>query len=115
MAHKGSCHCGAVAYEVEGEIQGVIMCNCSICHRKGILMWFVPREALALSTPDTNASTYTFHKHVIKHRFCPDCGIHVYGEAPWSDGTTKAAVNLRCLEGVDLASVPVTHYDGRAR
>ena len=115
MAYEGSCHCGRVAFRVEGTIDGAVECNCSICHRKGILMWFVPREALVLSTPDANASTYTFHRHVIKHRFCPDCGIHVYGEAPWKDGTTKAAVNLRCLEGVDLASVPVTHYDGRSR
>ena len=46
MIYKGSCHCGAVAYEVEGDIQGVIMCNCSICHRKGAPLWFVPRTSL---------------------------------------------------------------------
>lgn len=35
MNYKGSCHCGAVAFEVEGEIGQVIDCNCSICSRKG--------------------------------------------------------------------------------
>ena len=25
-----------------------------------------------------------------------------------------AAVNLRCLEGLDLVAIPVHHYDGRA-
>ena len=46
MKYKGSCHCGAVAYEVEGEIQGVIQCNCSICFRKGAPLWFVPRDGV---------------------------------------------------------------------
>jgi len=25
------------------------------------------------------------------------------------------AVNIRCLEGIDLESIPVTHFDGRSR
>jgi hypothetical protein len=31
--HKGSCHCGKVAYEVETDLEQVIECNCSICRR----------------------------------------------------------------------------------
>jgi hypothetical protein len=26
-----------------------------------------------------------------------------------------AAVNIRCIEGIDLAAVPVTHFDGRSK
>jgi hypothetical protein len=115
MNYKGSCHCGKVAFEVEGEIKSAMSCNCSICQRKGSLMWFVPRDTLHLSTPDENASTYTFNKHVIKHRFCPTCGVHPYGEGTDPKGNRIAAVNIRCLEDIDLASVPVTHFDGRAK
>lgn len=115
MNYKGSCHCGQVAFEVEGEINGAISCNCSICRKKGALMWFVPRDSLHLLTPDENASTYLFHKHVIKHRFCPNCGIHPYGEGADAKGNRMAAVNLRCLEDIDLAAVPVTPYDGRSK
>jgi hypothetical protein len=25
-----------------------------------------------------------------------------------------AAINIRCLEGIDLESVPVQHFDGRS-
>jgi hypothetical protein len=115
MNYKGSCHCGKVAFEVEGEIAGVMSCNCSICQRKGSLMWFVPREKLRLLTPDENASTYTFNKHVIKHRFCPTCGMHPYGEGTDPKGNRIAAINVRCLEGIELSSVPVTHFDGRSK
>jgi len=114
MIYKGSCHCGKIAFEVEGEIKGAIACNCSICSRKGSLMWFVPREKLNLLTPEDAASTYIFNKHVIKHRFCPTCGIHPYGEGVNPQGNRMAAINIRCLEGIDLASVPVQNFDGRS-
>ena len=112
MIYKGRCHCGKVAFEVEGEINRAMACNCSICSRKGTLMWFVPREKLRLLTPENEISTYTFNKHVIKHRFCPTCGIHPYGEGVDPNGNSMAAINIRCIEGIDLASVPVQNYDG---
>lgn len=114
MKYHGSCHCGRIAFDVEGELKGALACNCSICQRKGSLLWFVPREQLQLRTPDENASTYTFNKHAIRHRFCPVCGIHPYGEGTDPQGRAMAAINIRCLEDVDLASVPVQQFDGRA-
>lgn len=51
MSYKGSCHCGRVAFEVEG------------------------------TDPKGNA---------------------------------MAAVNVRCLEGVDLSVIPVENYDGHS-
>ena len=101
MIYKGSCHCGRVAYEAEGEI-------------KGSLLWFVPRDKFRLLTPEQQASTYTFNKHMIKHRFCPVCGIHPYAEAADRSGKPMAAINVRCVEGVELSSLAVKHFDGRA-
>lgn len=114
MIYKGSCHCGHVAFEVEGELTGAMACNCSICSRKGALMWFVPIEKLKLLTPEEHAHSYTFNKHIIKHRFCPKCGIHPYGEGVDKAGNRMAAVNIRCLEGIELETVPVRNFDGRA-
>lgn len=115
MKHRGSCHCGKVAYEVEGEIDSGLACNCSICQRKGSLLWFAPKEKFTLLTPDENASTYLFNKHAIRHRFCPVCGIHPYAEATDPKGNPVAAINIRCIEGIDLEKVPVKHFDGRSR
>jgi len=113
--YTGSCHCGAVAFEVEGTIDSGLSCNCSICARRASLLWFVPREKLRLTTPDADAATYLFNAHVIRHRFCPTCGIHAFGEATDPKGNPVAAVNLRVLEGVDLSGVPVHAFDGRSR
>lgn len=114
MKYKGSCHCGQVSFEVEGDIDGGMSCNCSICQRKGSILWFVPRKNLVFLTPEENAATYTFNKHVIQHRFCRTCGMHPYGLGTDPAGNEMAAVNLRCLEGIDLASIPVQQFDGRA-
>jgi hypothetical protein len=112
--HTGSCHCGRITFDVEGDIDSALACNCSICSRKGSLLWFVPRDRLKLKTPEDAASTYLFNKHVIKHRFCPSCGIHPYGEGKDPQGHAMAAINLRCIENLDLASIPVHHFDGRS-
>lgn len=114
MKYQGSCHCGHVKFEAEGEIKSVMACNCSMCQRKGTLMWFVPRASMTLITPEKNASTYLFNKHAIKHRFCPTCGIHPYGEAKGPNGAEMAAINVRCLEGIDVQALPVIHHDGRS-
>ena len=102
--YEGGCHCGMVRFAVTTALGPVLACNCSICSRKGSLMWFVPREKLRLQSADDAAATYEFNKHVIKHRFCPTCGIHPYGEGTDPKGNRMAAVNLRCIEGLDLAA-----------
>lgn len=115
MIYQGSCHCGKISFEVEGELTGAIACNCSICSRKGSLMWFVPRDKLRLLTSEDKLATYMFNKHVIKHRFCPTCWIHPFGEGVDPNGNRIAAINIRCLENLDLATVPVQNFDGRSK
>jgi len=114
MIYKGSCHCGQVAFEVEGDLTQVMDCNCSICSRKGALLWFVPRDKLRLLALEENLGTYTFNQRTIKHRFCPKCGIHPFGEGTDPSGNRMAAINVRCLEGVEFSALPVTHFDGRS-
>ena len=115
MTHTGSCHCGQVKFEVDGEITSALACNCSICQRKGSLLWFVPRGQLRVTAGEEALATYTFNRHVIKHRFCPTCGIHPFGEGTDPKGNAMAAINIRCLEDIDLDAVPVQHYDGRSK
>ena len=74
----------------------------------------MPRDQLRLLTPDQDAATYLFHKHVIKHRFCANCGIHVFAEGTDPAGNKMAAIIIRCVENLDLSSIPVKHFDGRS-
>jgi len=115
MIHNGSCHCGRIAFTVDGDLGQVTECNCSHCSRKGYLLWFVPRERLQLGTPESNLATYTFNHHVIKHHFCPTCGCAPFGFGTGPSGAPTAAVNVRCLEGIELSTLKRVPFDGRSR
>ena len=110
MIYKGSCHCGNIAFEAEGDLEQVIQCNCSICSKRGFLLWFVPRTNFRLTTPVENYATYTFNKHKIKHHFCTKCGCAPFGEGTSPTGVDMAAINTR---DVDLSVLKVRNFDGR--
>lgn len=112
--HKGSCHCGKVAFEIEADLSQVIECNCSICRKKGYLLAFAPREALKVSGED-NLSTYTFNTHTIRHRFCAHCGTATFGEGRQPTGEAMVAINVRCLDQVDLSELKPVPFNGRDR
>ena len=114
MVYKGGCHCGRIKFEVEGEIKGVAECNCSICTQRGYLLWMIPRAQLRLQVPERNLTTYTFNTHKIKHRFCSKCGSGLFGEGVDKTGSSTAAINVRCLEGVEVSKLKVTPFDGRS-
>lgn len=112
--HTGGCHCGRIAFEVEGDIDRVTECNCSICAKRGHLLWFVPRARLRLSTPEADLATYRFKTGKIRHHFCPACGCGPFSVGTDKSGAEMAAVNVRCLEGIEPSSLKVTPFDGRS-
>jgi hypothetical protein len=112
--HTGSCHCGKVAFEFEsGPLTDGLECNCSICGRKGTILHFVPASSFTLKTPREALTTYTFNKHAIAHHFCATCGVSAFGEGVDPKGNAMAAINLRCVEGVDPRALQITFYNGR--
>ena len=110
MIHKGSCHCGAVRFEVEAPEHPVAArCNCSICTKSGFLHLIVPLSKFRLVQGEGNLATYTFNTGVAKHYFCRTCGIKAF-YVPRSnpDGMD---VNVNCLDPVP--EVAVEPFDGR--
>jgi hypothetical protein len=110
MGCRGGCHCGRVAFEVDGACEEVVECNCSICRKKGYLHWIIPRDQFRLLTPAEALATYTFNTRTAKHHFCPVCGVAPF-YVPRSD-PDKIDVNARCLDNVDIAQLRVSCFDG---
>ncbi|MFN4162930.1 MAG: GFA family protein [Ferrovibrio sp.] len=112
--HKGGCHCGAVRYEVSTALDTpVISCNCSICQKKGTLLSFVPADAFKLLSGKDAVQDYQFNTKNIHHLFCKTCGVTSFATGTAPNGTRMVAVNVRCLDDVDLKSLQVMEYDGK--
>ena len=112
--YTGGCHCGAVRFRVAGELEGALTCNCSICSKTGTMLAFFPASQFQLERGGDALTDYQFGKRNIHHLFCSRCGVRSFGRGAMPDGTPMVAVNVRCLDGVDLAAIPVRQYDGRS-
>lgn len=110
----GSCHCGAVRYEVDTDLSSVIACNCSMCARSGTLLSFVPAERFRLLSGEENLRDYQFNRRVIHHLFCATCGIKPFARGKNRDGSDMVAINVRCLEDVDPQALTPRFFDGRS-
>ena len=111
-AHEGGCHCGAVRYQATLDLgEPVIACNCSICRAKGLLLSFVPADALELRRGEDELADYRFNTRKIAHRFCRACGVEVFGQVEGQG----AAINVRTLDGVDIAALKQQPFDGASR
>lgn len=113
QTYHGSCHCGAVRFEVETMIDRVTVCNCSVCTKKGIVHHRVPPERFRLVSGEDMLRLYQFGTRVAKHYFCGVCGIHVFTRP--RSAPQLYTINVRVLDDFDLgsASVETTHFDGR--
>lgn len=113
QTYTGGCQCGKVRYEVSAELSEVVACNCSRCARLGWLLAFVPAADFKLTAGEGATTDYQFNKHNIHHLFCTTCGIQSFARGTAPGGVAMAAVNVRCLDGVDPAAFKVKHVDGR--
>jgi hypothetical protein len=111
MLYRGGCHCGAVTFEVDGELREVGECNCSICAKKAYLHWIVPPQAFRLLQGADRLSVYRFNTGTAQHQFCTRCGVAPF-YIPRSD-PDKIDVNARCLDNVDLSKLEIRRFDGR--
>jgi hypothetical protein len=116
MPFRGSCHCGAIAYELAEDLPTqALQCNCSICQRKGYLHLFSTPEKFTLMGNRDELQVYTFNRHAIRHQFCKTCGCAPFAEGTTPDGRSMVEVNLRCVEGIDLAKLAIVPIDGASR
>lgn len=114
--HTGGCHCGKVRYEVTLDLsEPAITCNCSMCGRSGTMLRFVPAESFKLLSGAEALSDYRFNSNVINHQFCSNCGIKSFASGVGPGGAETRAINVRCLDDVDLSAIPTRAFDGKSR
>lgn len=116
--YRGSCHCGGVRFRCEVDLDaGTSRCNCSMCWKGRFWKAIVPATDFQLLAGHASLAEYRFGSGLIRHRFCPHCGVKPFGEGELAElGGHFYAVNVACLDDAsldDLLAAPVVHEDGR--
>lgn len=108
--YTGGCHCGAIRFSVDTVLEETLTCNCSHCAKKGFILHFVDQERFTLTQGEDKLTSYRFNKHVIDHLFCKICGTQSFAR-----GITfpKVAVNVRCLDNVELDTLSPKAFNGK--
>jgi len=109
--HRGSCHCGAVQFEVEAPAAlEVFDCNCSMCRKVGYLHLTVPNRCLNILSGANQLTSYRFNTGVANHLFCSVCGVKAfYIPRSHPDGYS---VNARVLEPDTIKSMTIIPFEG---
>ncbi|MCZ0951991.1 MAG: GFA family protein [Rhodospirillaceae bacterium] len=113
---RGSCHCGAIEFEVELDngLTELRRCGCSICFRKGAVMCSVPLAKLRLLQGQDHLSLYQWNTRTARHYFCSRCGIYTHHQR--RSNPDEYGVNAACLEGTDPAMLEkVQTWNGQAQ
>jgi len=110
--YRGSCHCGAIRFEIETDFPELTMCDCSICRRKNALMVKVQESSFRLLSGKDALAEYQFHTRTARHDFCSICGIYPFHSKRVTPDFF--GVNVHCLEDFDPTGIPVRQAIGAA-
>jgi hypothetical protein len=110
--YRGSCHCGAVVFEIETDFPELTMCDCSICRRRNALMVKVHESKFKLLAGQESLADYQFHTRAAHHYFCKVCGIYPFHRKRVTPD--HFGINVHCLENFDPTGIPVRKAVGAA-
>ena len=109
--YKGSCHCGAVQFQIATDFPELTTCDCSICSRKNALMVKVHESDFRLLAGEQSLCEYQFHTRTAKHYFCKVCGIYPFHRKRVTPDCY--GINVFCLENFDPGGIPVRATVGK--
>jgi len=112
---RGSCHCGAVRFEVQADpARGASRCNCSICTKFGALGAIVKPAAFELLSGEAALGSYEWGHKVSKRFFCKSCGTYCFGRGHLAAvGGDFISFNYNTIDDLEISELKVVYWDGR--
>ena len=94
--HRGSCLCGAVGIEVEGDLGPPDACHCSMCRKTSGHYWAstdVPREYVTIRGEECVGWYRSSEK--VRRGFCKSCGSSLFWDV---DGRARIAIAMGAFD-----------------
>ena len=116
QASQGACLCGAVQFAVDGPLERVAHCHCTICqraHGAAFVTWAALPEARVRVTAGADRLEHYRSSEIGTRSFCRTCGSSLFCTLTTHPGVIDVA--LACLVS-DHGAVPRAHvfWDDRA-
>lgn len=109
--HSGSCHCGAVTFDLSQSPEKLVDCNCSICRRIGALWGHVPISAVTINKKPDRVIEYVQGDKMLAMVSCQTCGCTTHWESRTEDGQ-HMAVNFRMCDPSEVGKFEIKKLDG---
>ena len=94
--HTGSCLCGAVKFEVTGDLPGPDACHCGQCRKQSGHFWAsTDVERSALTIHGSERLTWYGSSERVRRGFCSTCGSSLFWEPV---GKQKIAVAMGAFD-----------------
>lgn len=119
--YSGGCHCGAVRYEVDLDLdKGTMRCNCSLCAKSRAWFAFAPAAKFRLVSGEGKEILYRWTppkrpQPNLTYHICSTCGVRTHAEGMDPKGNATVAVQVATLEGADpdVLAKNIRYVDGR--
>lgn len=108
--YRGSCHCGAIVFEIDTDFTEFTKCDCSLCRKKNAVMTKVHEGQFRLIRGDGDLGLYQWNTGKAKHHFCKHCGIYTFHRKRVTPD--YFGINVYCLDDVDVSDVCIVCVDG---
>ena len=109
---KATCHCGAVQLVLPCRPKSLTSCNCSICHRYGVLWAYYLQGEVKVSVEVDDLVAYGWGDQTLEFFHCKQCGCVTHYESVEKGDACRLAVNARMMDPKDIEDIPVRRFDG---
>ncbi|MFZ6750865.1 GFA family protein [Undibacterium sp. Ren11W] len=121
MTITGSCHCGKIAFRIEGDIPTELTrCTCSYCSKRGALLAYYQPVQFQVTASASDDAIYRWNTMLVAHHFCSGCGCATYSDSPafepdgsWDHRSRRICVNARLFDDFNAAEARIVIIDGK--
>lgn len=113
--HRGSCLCGAIRYEVDRDLKGIVNCHCQFCRKAHgaafTPLLFMPFSKLTILKGAELVARHHIDRLDADRCFCVKCGTRLYNHAPARDMISLIVATLE----TDEILRPIAHVNTESK